>query len=319
MKQNDRVEFGCENCDMYIIPFEKIIYFKINGLDYKDFLNRGILYINSYDLALKEPIIVKDDLSKYIPYDLYYNFRDFTDISIFINNKKFELSNAWIGESEYATLGQNAYKDKEGIYHLTFDRHYKPSYFNTLEMENFVRYIYNLPASKEITDDFIEKIEEIFIDKYFFEELYDNHYFDLGKFKNLKRISFDYEFEINYSQLALNCPNLEEIDLDKYYPLDKKELKNLKLLKELKIIRIQDGNYILTKDGFKFIEMEEEIRDYNRTEKEEIIERIDSEYDSALDKLKQDFDYEFIDENEYATRKMDIENKYLEFKEKYKF
>ncbi len=152
MKQKTNcVEFVCENCDVYDIPFENIIYFKINDLDYIDFINNGIYYINSYDLAIKEPLIIKDFWSKYIPHDSYYNYRDFTHITIYYNKKKFELSNAWIGDSEYATLGQNAYKDKAGIYHLTFNRRYKPSYFDTLEMENNFRYsIYNLPASKKL-------------------------------------------------------------------------------------------------------------------------------------------------------------------------
>ncbi len=320
MKKKNCVEFVGENCDRYVIPLKNIIYFKINNLDYIDFINNGLSDINYYDLAIKEPIIIKDIFSKYIPYDSYYNYRDFDCMSIYFNNKKFEFSNIWIGDNIYATLGQNAYKDKDGIYHLTFNRHYKPSYFDTLEMENLIRLdIYNLPATKKITDDMVEKIEKLFISYYFFDEFNDNHYFDLGKFKNLKKIHFDIEFEINYHLLALNCPNLEEIEFDDYFPLPSKVLKQLKLFKKLKTIKLQDGMYLATEKGFKFDRAKEDSYDDYQTEQEKIIRRIKEEYDSTLSSLKRDFDYEFIVENEFEKCRKDIDNKYLEYKEKYKF
>ncbi len=320
MKKKNCVEFVGENCDRYVIPLKNIIYFKINNLDYIDFINNGLSDINYYDLAIKEPIIIKDIFSKYIPYDSYYNYRDFDCMSIYFNNKKFEFSNIWIGDNIYATLGQNAYKDKDGIYHLTFNRNYKPSYFDTLEMENYFRYcLYNLPASKKITDDLVGKIEEVDINDYFFNELNDDHYSDIGKFKNLKKIWIETIYEVNYHQLALNCPNLEEIEFDSYFPLSNKTLRRLKYFKRLKVIRLLDGNYILKGKEFKFIRIEEDSDDDNQTEQEKIIETIKEEYNDALSSLKRDFNYEFIDENEFEKRKKDIERKYLEYKEKYKF
>ncbi len=141
----------------------------------------------------------------------------------------------------------------------------------------------------------------------------------MGKLKNLKKIEFDIEFEINYFQLALNCPNLEEIEFDDCYPLSNRTLMRLKYLKKLKTIKLQDGDYHLTEKGFKFTKRKEDNYNYNRTEKEIIIETIKEEYDSALSSLKRDFNYEFIDENEFEKCRKDIDNKYLEYKEKYKF
>ncbi len=231
--------FVGENCGSYNIPFSQIVSFTIDGMDFKEFLATGAKRFSSYKLVLNAPILLERSLGDKYENDFphLYDYNDFVDLTIYTEKEKYEFDCLWEGTADYYTYAQALWREgKQYIY--SFDRNRKPTFFQTSEVEAYVRNCLDIPATRAVEEADVLKIEDLNFSEEFLGEIRKETYEDLKKFSNVREIDCEYyisaeEGKISLRRLAECFPMVETIFIDDYFEFSPVELTHFKRLQKI--------------------------------------------------------------------------------------